>query len=185
MQWTSAPNIAGAPLPQRARSYWKAWIRALHEELEKFLERERAQLPPWFVVGFGTGIAAWHALGRPSEWAAFLCLAAGLVLVGFGLGRGRVGRALGWFALASLLGCLLIWGRADWLASPKREEFFGPLGITNIRTFVDPENRSRVGVLMDVPNMETLMAAMDAPDAAEAMEYDGVLPETLVILVES
>jgi hypothetical protein len=72
-----------------------------------------------------------------------------------------------------------------WLASPKREEFFGPLGITNIRTFVDPENRSRVGVLMDVPNMETLMAAMDAPDAAEAMEYDGVLPETLVILVES
>ena len=26
-----------------------------------------------------------------------------------------------------------------WLASPKREEFFGPLGITNIRTFVDPQ----------------------------------------------
>src|SRR5205085_6295934 len=25
-----------------------------------------------------------------------------------------------------------------WLASPKREEFFGPLGVTNIRTFVDP-----------------------------------------------
>ena len=32
-----------------------------------------------------------------------------------------------------------------WLASPKREEFFGPLGVTNIRTFVDPENRTRVG----------------------------------------
>jgi hypothetical protein len=27
-----------------------------------------------------------------------------------------------------------------WLASPKREEFFGPLGVTNIRTFVAPEN---------------------------------------------
>ena len=25
-----------------------------------------------------------------------------------------------------------------WLASPKRAEFFGTLGITNIRTFVDP-----------------------------------------------
>jgi hypothetical protein len=23
------------------------------------------------------------------------------------------------------------------LASPKREEFFGPLGVTNMRTFVD------------------------------------------------
>jgi hypothetical protein len=72
-----------------------------------------------------------------------------------------------------------------WLASSKREEFFGPLGVTNIRTFVDPENRTRVGVLMDVPNMETLMAAMQAPGAAEAMEHDGVLAETLVILVEA
>ena len=31
-----------------------------------------------------------------------------------------------------------------WLASPKREEFFGPLGVTNIRTFVDPQNPTRV-----------------------------------------
>jgi hypothetical protein len=37
-----------------------------------------------------------------------------------------------------------------WLASPKREEFFGPLGVTNIRTFVDPQNPTRVAVLMDV-----------------------------------
>ena len=72
-----------------------------------------------------------------------------------------------------------------WLASPKREEFFGPLGITNIRTFVDPENPSRVGVLMDVPDMDTLTAAMEAEGAAEAMAYDGVLPDTLVILVEA
>ena len=27
-----------------------------------------------------------------------------------------------------------------WLSSPKREEFFGPLGVSNIRTFVDPGN---------------------------------------------
>ena len=72
-----------------------------------------------------------------------------------------------------------------WLASPKREEFFGPLGVTNIRTFVDPENRTRVGVMMDVPDMEALVAAMETQGAADAMEYDGVLPETLVILVEA
>jgi hypothetical protein len=71
-----------------------------------------------------------------------------------------------------------------WLASPKREEFFGPLGVTNIRTFVDPEQPTRVGVLMDVPDMDALMAAMESEEAAEAMAYDGVLPETLVILVE-
>ena len=71
-----------------------------------------------------------------------------------------------------------------WLASPKREEFFGPLGITNIRTFVDPQNSTRVGVLMDVADMDAVMAAMETPGAREAMAHDGVLPETLVILVE-
>ena len=73
----------------------------------------------------------------------------------------------------------------NWLASPRREEFFGPLGVTNIRTFVDPENRTRVGVMMDVPDMDALVAAMETQGAADAMEYDGVLPETLVILVEA
>ena len=72
-----------------------------------------------------------------------------------------------------------------WLASPKREEFFGPLGVTNIRTFVDPTNRSRVGVLMDVPNMDAVMAAMETAEAGDAMAHDGVLPETLVMLVEA
>ena len=75
--------------------------------------------------------------------------------------------------------------RDHWLTSPKREEFFGPLGVSNIRTFVDPQNPTRVGVLMDVPDMETLQKAMETEGAAEAMAYDGVLPETLVILVEA
>ncbi len=72
-----------------------------------------------------------------------------------------------------------------WLASPKREEFFGPLGVTNIRTFVDPQNRNRVGLLMDIPDMDAVMAAMETDAAAEAMAHDGVVPETLVILVEA
>jgi hypothetical protein len=72
-----------------------------------------------------------------------------------------------------------------WLASPKREEFFGPLGVSNIRTFVDPQNRTRVAVLMDVADMDALMGAMQSEGAAQAMEHDGVLPESLVILVEA
>jgi hypothetical protein len=31
-----------------------------------------------------------------------------------------------------------------WLASPKREEFFGPLGITNIRTSSTPTTPRRL-----------------------------------------
>ncbi len=75
--------------------------------------------------------------------------------------------------------------RDHWLASPKREEFFGPVGVTNIRTFVDPENASRVGLIMDVADMDAMMAAMQTDAAGEAMAHDGVLPETLVILVEA
>jgi len=72
-----------------------------------------------------------------------------------------------------------------WLASPKREEVFGPLGVTNIRTFVDPQDRSRVAVMMDIADLDAVMAAMETPAMGEAMAYDGVLPETLVLMVEA
>ena len=72
-----------------------------------------------------------------------------------------------------------------WLASPRREQFFGPLGVTNIRTFVDPENPTRTGLVMDVPDLDAVMAAMETDAAADAMANDGVLPETLVFLVEA
>ena len=45
---------------------------------------------------------------------------------------------------------LLVFHEVDdvdqWLASPKRDEFFGPMGIT-ARTFRDPGNPNRVGVI--------------------------------------
>ena len=72
-----------------------------------------------------------------------------------------------------------------WLSAPTREEFFGPLGVTNIRTFVDPTNPTHVGVLMDVPDMDAVAAALQTPEAAEAEAKDGVVTETLVTLIES
>lgn len=75
-------------------------------------------------------------------------------------------------------------GKDHWLKSPKREELFGQFGVTNIRTFVNPDDPTKVGLLMDVPDMDAFSSAMQSEAAAEAMEHDGVLPETLVILVE-
>jgi hypothetical protein len=74
-------------------------------------------------------------------------------------------------------------GKDHWLSSPKREEIFGPLGITNIQTFVDPQNPNHVALVMDVPDLDAFNAAMQTEAAAEAMAHDGVMPETLVILV--
>jgi hypothetical protein len=72
-----------------------------------------------------------------------------------------------------------------WVSSPKREELFGPLGVTEIKTYVDPQGSKRVGLTMNVADMDALMGSMQTPEGAAAMEYDGVIPETLVILIES
>jgi len=70
-----------------------------------------------------------------------------------------------------------------WLSSPRREEFLGPLGVTDIRTFVNPTDRTHVGLSMEVPDMDAMMAALQSEDGTAAMEYDGVLSETLVMYV--
>ncbi len=72
-----------------------------------------------------------------------------------------------------------------WLSSPRREELFGPLGIT-ARTFVvDRTKGKRVGLIVDVPSMDIFQDVLTSEAAAEAMKYDGVHPETLVILTEA
>jgi hypothetical protein len=71
-----------------------------------------------------------------------------------------------------------------WLHSSNREAFFGPLGVTNLRVFVDPTNPKRVALMADVPDLDALMAKMPTPEAAEVMAQDGVVAETLVLLVE-
>lgn len=72
-----------------------------------------------------------------------------------------------------------------WLASSNREDFFGPLGVTGIREFVDPSNPSRVAVLMEVPDMDALQSALGGEQAATVMKEDGVRGETLVMLVSA
>ena len=72
-----------------------------------------------------------------------------------------------------------------WLASPKREEVFGPLGVTNIRTFIDPQGSNRVGVTMDIPDMDAVMAMVQSEVGADAMAHDGVHPDSMVVLVAS
>jgi hypothetical protein len=71
-----------------------------------------------------------------------------------------------------------------WLASPKRKEVFGAMGIT-IRTFVDLAGSNRVGLVAEVPDMAAFQTFMQSKPAADAMKHDGVRPETLKILVAS
>ena len=71
-----------------------------------------------------------------------------------------------------------------WLASPTREEYFGPLGIT-ARTFRDPSGSNRVALIVETPDIATWEAALQGDAAAEAMKTDGVRPETIAAFVEA
>lgn len=72
-----------------------------------------------------------------------------------------------------------------WLKSDLREKEFGKLGITNIRTFVDPTNRTRVAISADVPDMDAFLKFLQSDEGAAAEKSDGVVPDTVVLLVES
>ncbi len=70
-----------------------------------------------------------------------------------------------------------------WLSSPKREEVFAGLGI-KIRTFSDPEGSNRVGLIVEIPDMAAFDKVMQSEEGAEAMKFDGVRPETMLLLTE-
>lgn len=74
-----------------------------------------------------------------------------------------------------------------WLSSPKREELLPSLGASNLRTFVNPQDRTQVALVMDIADLDVLFAALENPsdELTEAMKYDTVLPETMAILVSS
>jgi hypothetical protein len=69
-----------------------------------------------------------------------------------------------------------------WVKSPKRDEFFGSKGMTH-QTFIDPQGTNRVGLIVEVASMDALQEALSTPEAAEAMKFDGVRPETILMLV--
>ena len=72
-----------------------------------------------------------------------------------------------------------------WLSQNTRDEVFGELGITDVKTYVNPEKPTQVGLTMDVPDLDALNEFMQKPEAAEAMKKDGVRADTVVICVES
>jgi antibiotic biosynthesis monooxygenase (ABM) superfamily enzyme len=70
-----------------------------------------------------------------------------------------------------------------WLASPKRQELFGPRGI-KVRTFRDPHGSNRIGLIVETPDLATWHETLLTDEALEAMKYDGVRRDTILELVE-
>ena len=67
-----------------------------------------------------------------------------------------------------------------WLHSPKRQELFGAIGVTG-QLFTDTAKSHRVGLILDIPDMEAFQQLLQSETGADAMKFDGVRPETIVI----
>ena len=72
---------------------------------------------------------------------------------------------------------------AHWLTSTKRQEVFAGIA-ENIFTYVNPNDPNSVGLTMDVADMAAFDAVLKSEAGAAAMKYDGVRPDTIVLLVE-
>jgi len=70
-----------------------------------------------------------------------------------------------------------------WLKSPKRQELMGPRGFT-IRTFVDPTDSSRVGLVLEGATLGDFEDLLKSDAASDAMKHDGVRADTLRVLEE-
>lgn len=69
---------------------------------------------------------------------------------------------------------------AHWLASPKRQEIFAGIA-TDLKTYVLLGDQNRVALSMDVADMDAFDSMLKSDTGAEAMKYDGVRPDTVVI----
>ena len=89
--------------------------------------------------------------------------------------------------MPTIIACHEVTDTDLWLASPKRAEVLPEFGASNIRTFVDPENPKRVGLVMNVAALEVFAAAIANPpeNLAAAMKHDGVVRETMSVYVAS
>jgi hypothetical protein len=67
---------------------------------------------------------------------------------------------------------------------PEARGVLRAVGHHNTYAFHDPEGSKQVGLIVEIPDFAAFQELMQSEAAAEAMKYDGVHPETLVILNE-
>lgn len=121
--------------------------------IEARLERERDQLPLWLPVALGLGVASWFILASRSSWSAFLLAGSAMALASLAFGRAtRLFRSLGIFALVAVVGCSLVWVRAEWMDT---ETLQRPLASRFVAQIVSVEHlpaRETVRLLVRTPS---------------------------------
>lgn len=73
---------------------------------------------------------------------------------------------------------------AAWTGPNNRRELFAANGAGEIKVFMSPDDPHRVGLLVEVLDMEAMMAMLTSPEGAVAMDEDGVIESTLSFMTE-
>ena len=117
------PSMAFEPRQTSLMVEVTARLRAGFAAVERWLEKEREQVPLWAPIALGVGIAAWFALPHRMAWLAFCCGALALGCVGVLLPEGaRLRRMMVAGGVLACMGCVLIWGKALLLGEPPLSE---------------------------------------------------------------
>lgn len=162
------PSI-GPGRRQSVAARWSALIEAQ-------LDRERDQLPLWLPVGLGLGIASWFVLASQTSWIAFLLTGSTVAVMAASIGRGtRLMRGIALFALATVIGCALIWVRAERMATETLDRPMASQFVAEIVAIESLPARATTRLLVRRPSDPALphqfrvnIAEADVPEQLEA-----------------
>lgn len=73
---------------------------------------------------------------------------------------------------------------AAWAGPDGRAETFKQHGASGVRVFQSPDHPKRVGLLVEVEDMDAFMAWAQSADSAKAKAEDGVIDATLRVMAE-
>jgi ketosteroid isomerase-like protein len=73
---------------------------------------------------------------------------------------------------------------AAWTGPNSRKQIFAEHGAGEIKVFQSPDDPKRVGLLVEILDMDALMGWLNSPDSAAAKAEDGVIDSTVRFMTE-
>jgi len=74
---------------------------------------------------------------------------------------------------------------AAWRGENSRQEMFKANGAAHVHTVQDPDNPNMTGLIIAVTDMDALTTMLESEEGQAAAATDGVIPETMTMLVQA
>ena len=74
---------------------------------------------------------------------------------------------------------------AAWQGEDSRHKLFMANGAAHVHTIQDPDNPNMTGLIIAVTDMDALTTMLESEEGQAAAAADGVIPETMTMLVQA